>query len=93
MPFTNSKISIFALAGLLLCYSPVYADKDVHEHGKPKHEKHVGKKHGHNKHKGFDKEHSDKIIIRDSDRVIIRKYIVEDYHSHCPPGLAKKHNG
>jgi Ni/Co efflux regulator RcnB len=36
---------------------------------------------------------SEKIVIRDSERTIIRKYIASDYRTHCPPGLAKKHTG
>lgn len=37
----------------------------------------------------------DRAYIRDSDKVIIRQYIVNDYRAryHCPPGLARKHNG
>lgn len=35
-----------------------------------------------------------KIGIGGTDRDIIRNYLSEDYRpAHCPPGLAKKHNG
>jgi Ni/Co efflux regulator RcnB len=41
-----------------------------------------------------DRDHDhDRVYFRDNDRVVIRRYMVEDYHHHCPPGLAKKHNG
>ena len=31
--------------------------------------------------------------MNNNNRTVIREYIGEDYHTHCPPGLAKKHNG
>lgn len=34
-----------------------------------------------------------KIAFHDEDRVYIREYIGHEYREHCPPGLAKKHNG
>src|SRR5262245_52710065 len=32
-------------------------------------------------------------IIESSDRAIIKTYLKDNYKPHCPPGLAKKHNG
>ena len=49
-------------------------------------------KHDH-KHEQVYEGHGDTIIISTHDRVVIRNYIAQDYHSLCPPGLAKKHNG
>lgn len=32
--------------------------------------------------------------FHDHDRVVVREYFVHEFHDgHCPPGLAKKHNG
>lgn len=81
------------IAMLLACLSisPAYADKDHHGHGKTKHEKHKEKAHGKTKEKGHGGHgHKDKIVILQNDRTLIREYIVQDYHAHCPPGLAKK---
>lgn len=33
------------------------------------------------------------IVIGSHDRDVIRNYLAQDFHSKCPPGLAKKHNG
>ncbi len=79
-------------ASLLLAaifYSPAsLADRGGNGHG-----------HGHEKHDDSDNDdrehghHRDRIYIHDNDRIIIKKYVMNDYRSHCPPGLAKKHNG
>jgi hypothetical protein len=34
-----------------------------------------------------------KVSLRESDRVVLRKYISSHHEQWCPPGLAKKHNG
>jgi Ni/Co efflux regulator RcnB len=87
------KILSAVLLASTFLYAPVaLADKDDHGHGKDKYESHKSehkhaKKHKHKHHD--DDDHR----FRSSDRVIIKQYIVEDYRSHCPPGLAKKHNG
>lgn len=36
---------------------------------------------------------TDIVVINPSDRIIINRYIANDFRSHCPPGLAKKRNG
>ncbi len=33
------------------------------------------------------------IVIDNDERRTIRHYVSRDYYKHCPPGLAKKHNG
>ena len=55
---------------------------------------------GHAKHqKDDDRDDHDRrdnlatIIIGSHDRDEIRNYLQQDYQRHCPPGLAKKHNG
>ncbi len=64
---------------------PSYAkDKGHHDH------KHKSK---HEDREDHDHDHSDRVIIETHDRVIIRDYIGSHYRPHCPPGLAKKHNG
>jgi Ni/Co efflux regulator RcnB len=40
-----------------------------------------------------DRDDTTVIVIENNDRREIRDYITRDYHHHCPPGLAKKHNG
>lgn len=69
---------LVAVAACAIGASEAYADKGGHGHGK-KHEKY--------------EDHEGRVVITSGDRVIIKRYIAEDYHSHCPPGLAKKHNG
>lgn len=60
---------------------PAFAEKGGNGHGK---NKHAYKE---------EKAHSGKVYISGPDRVVIQQYIAQDYRSHCPPGLAKKHNG
>jgi hypothetical protein len=49
--------------------------------------------HGHKHKHDDDNDSSININISLSDQEIIRSYIKSGYHPHCPPGLAKKHNG
>ncbi len=65
---------------------------DDDEHGGKKHKKykhHHDDDDDHHHHSG----HSFGISFGDSNRVIIREYLVREYAPNCPPGLAKKHNG
>ena len=64
-------------------------------HGNDKHESRDDRDDydDHDKHDDHDNQGRDIVIIDNSNRTVIRQYIAEDYHSHCPPGLAKKHNG
>lgn len=62
--------------------------KGGHDHG-----------HGHDKYHGEHERYGDHdrdnvtINIRLNDREYIRHYLSDSYHTNCPPGLAKKHNG
>jgi Ni/Co efflux regulator RcnB len=55
-----------------------------------------GHRNGHERHDySSDNERShgrDVIVINDKDREVIYKY-AKSHYRHCPPGLAKKHNG
>lgn len=85
MTLKKSKFTLFAVAltlGLVAMSSNVMADP-----GKGKH------KHAHKHEQVYQGHGSNTIIINTHDRVVIRDYIAQHYHSHCPPGLAKKHNG
>jgi len=48
---------------------------------------------GHGKHGGWER-HDRDVRFGESDRVVVREYYVTVIRGgHCPPGLAKKHNG
>lgn len=71
-----------ALSGTALAY------KDDDHPGKGK-----GKGKGHQNQQG-DQGNHDRKHFEDRNRVVVRDYYVKEYNSgHCPPGLAKKHNG
>lgn len=78
------------LSTLALCAQApqAFAEKGGHRHGKDKHE------YSEEKSKHHDDDHDGKVpYFYNDDRGIITEYISHDYHSHCPPGLAKKRNG
>lgn len=79
---TQVRLTALTLLALLYSATPpaAFAEKDGH-HGK-----------GH-KARHYDDDDRDVIIINRTNRPVIRQYIVTDYRSNCPPGLAKKHNG
>ena len=88
---------IAAIAAMLLA-NPVLADKHGKGHGgkhrqaehQPSERHHEQQAHGEPYARGFDREP----FFNDQHRQIFRDYYVESYRSgHCPPGLAKKHNG
>ncbi|MFY9287960.1 MAG: RcnB family protein [Alphaproteobacteria bacterium] len=80
----NLTPAFLIVAMLLLTSSASWAKKEGHGHGQDK-------VHNHNIDQAADVNVS--INIGSTDRKIIRQYIVDDYRSNCPPGLAKKHNG
>ncbi|MGZ8915589.1 MAG: hypothetical protein ACXW1Z_21105 [Methylobacter sp.] len=88
-----SRVLALAIAGFMTAM-PALADKD--SRGGNKHEKHEQKeKHGgHDKH---DRDNDHRNVSRrfdDRQRTIINNYYTQEFRSgHCPPGLAKKHNG
>lgn len=75
---------IACVVGFVLVTGSAMADPGKSKHGR-------GHKHAH--HAQVYHDGHDVIIISSQDRALIRNYMVQDYHSHCPPGLAKKHNG
>lgn len=80
---TYPKTLCTVLCGaLLLAASPALAKNDKH-----------GDDRDRGRHEHSRDDDSVIIAIQPQDRVIINQYIVNDYHRHCPPGLAKKHNG
>jgi hypothetical protein len=84
----RSFIAVAAFAAFSA--SPVLADPPDHAHGKGKPDKVIYSQ-GHGKHDFDDHHHFAQL---DQDRVIIiREKLAPYYHEHCPPGLAKKHNG
>lgn len=82
----KSVLNAAVIASLMLA-GPAVAKKDDHKHGHGKghKEKHWDR--------GRDDDYDVNVVIINNDRSRLRNYIYEDYHSHCPPGLAKKHNG
>ena len=75
-----------ALSGALS--GTALADRDDDHGGKGK-----GKGKGHQNQQG-DQGNHDRKHFEDRNRVVVREYYVKEYKSgHCPPGLAKKHNG
>lgn len=63
-----------------------------------------GDKHERKSHKNNERDHEDQssydrggdrhIYFGDQQRIVVRDYYTQQFHSgHCPPGLAKKHNG
>ena len=80
------KIMMPCCMAILLAAQPAFAEKEGHGHGWKHKSKHKYERH-------YDDRDRNVIIINNSDRVVIREYINDDYYRHCPPGLAKKRNG
>ena len=102
--FSFRQHLLIACAAILFV-SPVLADKPQKGAGgnkhkqKPHNEKHYD---DFNRHDGKDAKrhdkHQDRYIneryFNDHQRTIVRDYYVDEFRrGHCPPGLAKKHNG
>lgn len=99
--FKTSRTLALAFAGMLLMSDTALADKPVwgsrdkadnHEwRGNPSHDRdhdnwsfHQGDRDGYREQRYFDDRH----------RAVIHDYYAEQFNTgHCPPGLAKKHNG
>lgn len=89
-------ITVLVLA--LFAASGAFADKGGNGKGHEKHVKHEkhekSEKHEKKSHSSkVKKHHDDDFAFILSDRDVIKEYISSDYHTSCPPGLAKKHNG
>lgn len=83
----TAALALMLCAGLGLA-APAHADKGGHGKG------HKDDKH-HAEHWDYNDDHDTNVIIviGNNDRTVIRDYVANDWHRHCPPGLAKKHNG
>jgi len=98
---TRCRNTLFAvLASAALCLAgPALGDKpEGAGGGKP--DKHQGKSggkkeaKGHAEHGGHEGQTGTSIRFEDRQRVVVREYYTREFHAgHCPPGLAKKHNG
>jgi len=91
-----SRAAALMIAGALVA-TPVFADKPAGAGGK-KHEDRDERGGGKHRERDEDRDgkHSDRgerhFIERQ--RVVVREYYVTEHRvGHCPPGLAKKHNG
>ncbi len=93
---TPTSILTAILLAAAIGFSPA-ALAEKGGHGKDKHEHSERGSGKHKKERDHSRRHHDDdsvtIVIGGSDKVLLRQYIVEDFHSHCPPGLAKKRNG
>jgi hypothetical protein len=81
-PIAKKRRAIIAaaLSGLILASGPAFAD----DHGKGRDRGHDRGGHGETVHGRFG-EH---------ERIVVREYYAGEFRAgHCPPGLAKKHNG
>jgi Ni/Co efflux regulator RcnB len=87
MKLSKATAVAFACAALLAT-SPAHADKSGHGRGHDKHQEW-----SHNDDDNDRRRGPDIIVIDNRDRTVIRQYVEQDYRRHCPPGLAKKHNG
>lgn len=82
----------FAVAAALAA-QPALADKPEWAGGGKKGE---GRDYDHpkGKGKGHQSEERGRVRFEDRHHVVVREYYVSEYNAgHCPPGLAKKHNG
>lgn len=80
---------------LVLSAAVGYSTEAIAEKGGHRHDKDKRWHQGEDKDYHHSRRHSDhdKLVIVDSDRVIIQNYLHNYYINTCPPGLAKKRNG
>ena len=95
-PEFSRKTFAAILAGVIAA-CPAFADKPPWAGGGNKHEReersepHGNKKHVDDHDGGKPRKHA---RFESRDKVIVRHYFEDDHRrGHCPPGLAKKHNG
>ena len=85
-----------ALAGAMIAH-PVLADKPPWAGGGKKHDENEQRESHDGKDRDRDHERSEargRRHFEDRHKVVVRDYYVKEFHGgHCPPGLAKKHNG
>lgn len=106
MPIAPSSLAFILFAGLFLS-NPVLAEKPDHagkgkdkhgqKHEKPAQQKRVYEKGSANHDHHESSSHVDvslNMYFGDRQRNVVREYYTEEFRrGHCPPGLAKKHNG
>jgi Ni/Co efflux regulator RcnB len=81
--FSLAGIAVLFAIAATLAVSPTLADQPEWAKGK-----------GKGKGKGSSSASSGNGHFQDRQRVVVRDYYVQEHRSgHCPPGLAKKHNG
>jgi len=87
----KNKTLAFLMVGMLAA-APAFADKGEHGERGEGHSKH-----GHGKHESSDRDEGGEGRhghFDENRRTVIHEYYAEEFSSgHCPPGLAKKHNG
>lgn len=85
----------FLCLGIVLCTTPVVAKNDGHGRDGDKERSRHNRDHDEDEHgrSGAQGYHHSNHGIHDSDAYIIRKYLTDNHHRRCPPGLAKKRNG
>ena len=85
----------FLCLGIVLCTTPVVAKNDGHGRDGDKERSRHSRDHDEDEHgrSGAQGYHHSNHGIHDSDAYIIRKYLTDNHHRRCPPGLAKKRNG
>jgi Ni/Co efflux regulator RcnB len=87
LPVRSLSLALALVVGASALAPPSWADKQGKGHG-----------HGHDRGRDDDRDHDrgPTVVFRfeDRDRVVVRDYYVHVIErGHCPPGLAKKHNG
>jgi Ni/Co efflux regulator RcnB len=90
-----SHVLPFVIAAVFAT-APAIADKPSWAGGGNKHESegHQGRDRGDDAHRDADRHGGRHEHFGDRHRIIVREYYGEQFRSgHCPPGLAKKHNG
>ncbi|MBU6234577.1 MAG: hypothetical protein KGQ41_01920 [Alphaproteobacteria bacterium] len=92
------KILVFTALLFTTASASAFADDKGRGHGKDKHEsKHYSREYRFNDDdddgRYWRRSNNTVILINADNRDVIRQYIYDDYRGHCPPGLAKKHNG
>ncbi|HSQ04557.1 MAG TPA: RcnB family protein [Burkholderiales bacterium] len=91
--FAVVTCAITFLAAAAFATAPAFADKPSWAGGGNKHEREHERGHGDGGH-GAERHERGGERFGDHHRVIVRNYYGEQFHTgHCPPGLAKKHNG
>ena len=79
-----ARLAVASTIAVALAANPAFADRDD-DHPKGK---------GWGKGKSWERDRDRRGHFEERHRVVVHDYYVKEYQSgHCPPGLAKKHNG